>query len=136
MSRRRKEEKIFVNNYIPLALSDFYTKSRSQDVLSRPTEYFDLIYNDLHQKKLGHPLEYYQTITKDRFKDFDWQMTDYLTTFARGAGRGNLFFGKGFDHELFEKKIRIFSCLRWRKKFTIRNWKFRPLTIQNLIFNF
>ena len=80
MSRRRKEEKIFVNNYIPLALSDFYTKSRSQDVLSRPTEYFDLIYNDLHQKKLGHPLEYYQTITKDRFKDFDWQMTDYLTT--------------------------------------------------------
>ena len=55
MSRRRKEEKIVVNNYIPLAPSDFYSKSRLQDVLSRPTEYFnnaeiknfDLIYNDL-----------------------------------------------------------------------------------------
>ena len=116
MSRRRKEEKIFVNNYIPLALSDFYTKSRLQDVLSRPTEYFDLIYNDLHQKKLGHPLEYYQTITKDRFKDFDWQMTDYLTTFARGAGRGDLFFEKSFDHELFEKKNPHIFLSAMRKK--------------------
>ena len=67
MSRRGKEEKIFVNNYIPLTLSDFYTKSRLQDILNRPTEYFnnaeiknfDLIYNDLRQKKLDHPLEYY-----------------------------------------------------------------------------
>ena len=56
MSRRRKEEKIFVNNYIPPAPSDFYTKSRLQDVLKRPAEYFnnaevknfDLICHDLH----------------------------------------------------------------------------------------
>ena len=124
MSRRRKEEKIFVNNYIPLTPSDFYTKSRLQDVLNRPREYFDnaeiknfdLIYNDLHQKKLDYPLEYYQTITKDRFKDFDWQTTDYLTAFARRAERDNLFFEKGFDCELLEKKkkkkICIFSCLQ------------------------
>ena len=86
MSRRGKEEKIFINNYIPLAPSHFYTKSRLQDVLSRPIECFnnseiknfDLIYYDLHQKKLDHPLEYYQTIIKDRFKDFDWQTTAYL----------------------------------------------------------
>ena len=122
MSRRGKEEKIFVNNYIPLTLSDFYTKSRLQDILNRSMEYFniaemknfDLIYNDLHQKKLDHPLEYYQRITKDRFKDFDWQTTDYLTTFARRAERDGLFFEKGFYHELFErkkKKILIFSFL-------------------------
>ena len=112
MSRRRKEEKIFVNNYIPLTPSDFYMKSRLQDVLNRPREYFDnaeiknfdLIYNDLRQKKLNYPLEYYQTITKDRFKDFDWQTTDYLTAFARRAERDNLFFEKGFDCELLEKK--------------------------------
>ena len=98
MSRRRKEEKICVNNCIPLASSDFYTKSRLQDVLSRPMEYFnnaeiknfDLIHHHLHQKILDHPLEYYETITKDRFKDFDWQMTDYLTTFARRAERDDL----------------------------------------------
>ena len=121
MSRRRKE-KIFVNNYIPLTPSDFYTKSRLQDVLNRLREYFnnaeiknfDLIYNDLHQKKLDYPLEYYQTITKVRFKDFDWQTTDYLTAFARRAERDDLFFEKGFDCELLEKKkkIRIFSCLQ------------------------
>ena len=98
MSRRRKEEKIFVNNCIPLASSGFYTKSRLQDVLSRPMEYFnnveiknfDLIYHDLHQKILDHSLEYYETITKDRSKDFDWQMTYYLTTFARRAERDDL----------------------------------------------
>ena len=99
-SRKKKNKKIFVNNYIPLAPSDFYMKSTLQDVLSRPMEYFnnaeiknfDLIYYDLHQKKLDHPLEYYQTITKDRFKDFERQMTDYLTTFARTAETDNLFF--------------------------------------------
>ena len=41
MSRRRKEEKIFVNSYIPPASSDFYTKTRLQDILNRPTEYFN-----------------------------------------------------------------------------------------------
>ena len=119
MSRRRKE-KIFVNNYIPLPPSDFYTKSRLQDVLNRPTQYFnnaeiknfDLIYNDLHQKKLGHPLEYYQMITKDRFKDFNWKTMGYLITFARRAERDDLFFEKGFDRELFLKKTHIFSYLR------------------------
>ena len=58
MSKRRKEEEIFVNNYKPLSPSDFYTESRLQDALSRPTEYvnnaemkkFDMIYYDLHKK--------------------------------------------------------------------------------------
>ena len=40
-------------------------------------------------------------------------MTDYLTTFARRAGRDDLVFEKRFDRELFEKKrIPIFSCLQ------------------------
>ena len=38
------------------------------------------------------PLQHYQTITKNRFKDFDWQTTDYLTTFTHRAERDNLFF--------------------------------------------
>ena len=63
-----------------------------------------MIYNDLHKKNLKHPLEYYQTISKDRIKGFDWQTTDYLTTFARRAERDDLFFEKGFARELFEKK--------------------------------
>ena len=104
-------------------------KSRLQDVLSRPMEYFnnteiknfDLIYNDLHQKKLDHSLEYYQTITQDRFKDSDWQTADYLTTFARRAGRDDLFFEKGFDRELFEKKNPHIFLPAMKKKFTIRN---------------
>ena len=55
-------------------------------------KFFDIIYHDLHQKKMVQPLEHYQTITKNRFKDFDWQTTDYLTTFTRRAERDNLFF--------------------------------------------
>ena len=53
MPRRREEEKIFVNNYIPLPPSDFYTKSRLQDVLNRPTEYF----NNAEIKKLRFNLQ-------------------------------------------------------------------------------
>ena len=49
-------------------------------------------------------MEHYRTISNDRFNDFDWQTTDYLTTFARRAGRDDLVFEKGFDRELFEKK--------------------------------
>ena len=37
MSRRRKEEKIFVNNYVPLPPDDFYTKRKLQNVLNRPS---------------------------------------------------------------------------------------------------
>ena len=80
MSRRRKEEKIFGNNYVPLTPDDFYTKSKLQDVLNRPSQYFanaeiknfDIIHHDLQQKKMDQRLEHYHTITKDRFKDFDW----------------------------------------------------------------
>ena len=36
---RGNEEKIFVNNYIPLPPDDFHTKSKLQDVLSRPSQY-------------------------------------------------------------------------------------------------
>ena len=81
-----------------------------------------MIYNDLHQKKLDHPLEYHQKITKDRFKDFDWQTTDYLITFARRAERDNLFFEKGFGRELFLKKNpTYFLTCNEKKKFIIRN---------------
>ena len=60
---RRNEEKIFVNNYIPLPPDDFYTKSKLQDVLCRSSQYFanaeiknvDIIYLDLHQKKMNQP---------------------------------------------------------------------------------
>ena len=142
MSRRRKEEKTFVNNYMPLAPSYFYMKSRLQDILSRPTEYFnnaeikvfDLIYNDLHQKKLDHPLEYYQMFTKDWFKDFDWQTTDYFTTFARRAGRGDLFFEKGFDRELFEKKNSHIFLSAMKKKFYHK--KLKILTTDDTKLNF
>ena len=82
------------------------------------------------------PLEHYQTITKDRFKDFDWQTADYLTTFAHRAERDDVFFEKGFDRELFLKKYpHIFSSAN-KKKVIIRNWKLRSLTIQDLIFDF
>ena len=60
---------------------------------------------------MDHPLD--QMITKDRFKDFDWQTTDYLITFARRAERDDLFFEKGFNRELFlKKKTHIFFYLR------------------------
>ena len=34
------QQEIFVSNYIPLTPDDFYTKSKLQDVLSRPSQYF------------------------------------------------------------------------------------------------
>ena len=109
MSRRNEE--FFVKNYIPLPPDDFYTKSKLQDVLCRPSQYFanveinnfDIIYHDLHQKKMDHPLKHYQTITKNRFKDFDWTTTEYFTTFACRAQRDGLFFEENFDRELFLK---------------------------------
>ena len=56
---RGKEEKIFVNNYVPLPPDDFYTKIKLQDVLNRPSQHFanaeiknfDITNHDLHQKK-------------------------------------------------------------------------------------
>ena len=80
--------------------------------MCRPSQYFanaeikhlDIIYHDLRQKKMDQLLEHHQTITNDRFKDFDWQMTDYLTTFPCRVERDDLFFEKGFDCELFLKK--------------------------------
>ena len=88
--REETKKKTFVNNYIPLPPSDFYTKSRLQDVLSKPSKYFanveiknfDIIYHDLHQKELTYPLNHYQKIFKDSLKEFDKDMTDYLLTFA------------------------------------------------------
>ena len=121
---RRSEEKIFVNNYTPLPPDDFYTKSKLQDVLCKPSQYFaiaeikhfDIIYHDLHQKKMDQPLDHYQTITKDRFEDFDCQTTDYLTTFACRAERDGLFFEKGFDCELFLKKKTTYFLICDEKK--------------------
>ena len=124
MSGRRKEETIFVNNYVPLPPDEFYTKSKLQDILNRPSQYFanaeikkiDIIYHDLHQKKMDQPLDHYQTITKDRFKDFDLQTTHYLTTFAGRAERDDLFFEKGFDCELFLKKTPTYFLICDKEK--------------------
>ena len=124
MSRRWKEEKIFVNNYLPLPPDEFCTKSKLQDVLNRPSQYFanaeikkfDIIYHDLHQKKMDQPLDHYQTITKDRFKDFDLQTTDYLTAFAGRAERDDLFFEKDFDCELFLKKTPTYFLICDKEK--------------------
>ena len=131
MSRRWKEEKIFVNNYLPLPPDEFCTKSKLQDVLNRPSQYFanaeikkfDIIYHDLHQKKMDQPLDHYQTITKDRFKDFDLQTTHYLTTFAGRAERDDLFFEKGFDRELFWKKYPHIFLSAMKKKFYYKKLK-------------
>ena len=67
---RRNEEKIFINNYIPLAPSNLYMKSKLQDTLSKPSQYFahaeiknfDIIYHDLHQKKNGL---FFETLPND-----------------------------------------------------------------------
>ena len=131
MSGRRKEETIFVNNYVPLPPDEFYTKSKLQDILNRPSQYFanaeikkiDIIYHDLHQKKMDQPLDHYQTITKDRFKDFDLQTTHYLTTFAGRAERDDLFFEKGFDRELFWKKYPHIFLSAMKKKFYYKKLK-------------
>ena len=144
MSRSRKEEKIFVNNYVPLPPDDFYTKSKLQDVLNRPSQYFanaetkhfDILYHDLHKKKMDQPLEHYQTITKDRFKDFDWQTTDYFTTFARRAERDDVFFEKGFDRELFIKKRPHIFLSAMKKKNYYNKLKFTTTDNTKLNFQF
>ena len=116
---RRNTEKTFVNNYIPLSPSDFYTKSRSQDVLSKPSQYFanveiknfDIIYHNLHQKEQTYPLNHYQKIFKDSLKEFDKDMTDYLLTFARRSERDDIFFEREFDYKCFLKKKTVtFFC--------------------------
>ena len=96
---RWNEEKIFVNNYIPLPPFDFYAKSRLQDILSKPSQYFanveiknfDIMYHNLHHKELEYPLKHYQTIFKDSFKVFDKDITDYLLMYAHRSKR-NIFF--------------------------------------------
>ena len=121
---RRNEEKIFVNNYILLPPFDFYTKSRLQDILSKPSQYFanveiknfDIIYHDLYQKELDYPLKHYQTIFKDSFKVFDKDMTDYLLTYACRSERNNIFFEKEFDHERFLKKKLSYFFVRNEEK--------------------
>ena len=63
---RKCEENIFVNNYILLPPFDFYTESRLKDILSQPSQHFanveiknfDIIYHELHQKKLDYPLKH------------------------------------------------------------------------------
>ena len=142
MSGRRKEETIFVNNYVPLPPDEFYTKSKLQDILNRPSQYFanaeikkiDIIYHDLHQKKMEQPLDHYQTITKDRFKDFDLQTTHYLTTFAGRAERDDLFFEKGFDRELFWKKYPHIFLSAMKKKFYYK--KLKIMTTDDAKLNF
>ena len=65
---------------------------------------------------MDQPLDHYQTITKDRFKDFDLQTTHYLTTFAGRAERDDLFFEKGFDCELFLKKTPTYFLICDKEK--------------------
>ena len=119
-----RNEEIFVNNYILLLPNDFYAKSKLQDVLCRPSQYFantkikTLTYFTINytRKKMDHPLEHYQTITKDIFKDFDWQTTDYLIIFPCRTERDDPFFEKGFDCELFLKKnLHIFLSAMKKK---------------------
>ena len=57
----------------------------------------------------------------------------YLVTNAHRTQRSNIFFEQNV--RFLWKKIRMFSCLRWRKSFIIRNLKLWPLTIRNLIFS-
>ena len=79
-------------------------------------------------------LEHYQTITNDRFKDFDWQMTDYLTTFPCRVERDDLFFEKGFDCELFLKKKTTHFLIYNEKKFYYK--KLKITTTDNTKLNF
>ena len=98
---------------------DFYTKSRLQDILSKPSQYFanveiksfDIIYDDLHQKELDYPLKHYQTTFKESFKGFDEDMTDYLLTYACKSKRNDIIFEKEFYRERFLKKALINFCL-------------------------
>ena len=109
---KRNEEKNFINNYVPLSRDDFYLKSKLQDVLRNPSQYFanaqvtnfDIIHCDLKQKKMDHSLEHYQTIFKRNFDKFDEYTTDYLVSNACRAQRNDIFFEKDFDRELFLKK--------------------------------
>ena len=107
---RGNEEKIFVNNYIPLPPDDFHTKSKLQDVLSRPSQY----------------------LANVEIKNFDtilsWFTPDFLITFACRAERDYLFFEKGFDRELFLKKKHKFSYLPWIKNIIIEDfdhWRYK-----------
>ena len=86
--------------------------------------FFDIIYHDLHQKKMVQPLEHYQTITKNRFKDFGWQTTDYLTTFTRRAERDNLFFWERFwSWAFFWKETQHIFLSAMKKKFYYKKCK-------------
>ena len=93
------KEKIFVNNYILLPPSNFYKKSRLQDILSKLSQYvanaeiknFDVIYHNSNQKELVYPLKHYQTIFKYSFKDFDENMADYLLTYTRRSKKNDIF---------------------------------------------
>ena len=62
-------------------------------------------------------------ITKDSLKDFDWQMTDYLTIFARRAEKDDQFFEKVFDRELLEKKNPHIFLSAMKKKFYYKKLK-------------
>ena len=139
---RRKKEKIFVNNYILLPSFDFYTKSRLQDILSRPSQYFanveiknfDIIYHDLYQKELDYPLKHYQTIFKDSFKVFDKDVTGYLLTHARRSKRNNIFFEKEFERGRFLKKDPHIFLSTMKKKFYYK--KLKVTTTDNTNLNF
>ena len=139
---RRNEEKIFVNNYIPLPPVDFYSKSKLQNILRNPSQYFasaqimnfDIIYYDLHQKKMDHSLEYYQTIFQENFDKFDEYTTDYLVTNARRAQRNNIFFENKFDHELLLKKNQHIFLYGMKKKIYYKNLKITTTEDTNLNF--
>ena len=86
------------------------------------------------RKKKDQPLDHYQTITKDRFEDFDCQTTDYLTTFACRAERDGLFFEKGFDRELFLKKKTTYFLICDEKKIYYKKLKITTTDDANLNF--
>ena len=61
-------------------------------------------------------------------------MTDYLTKFARRVERDDLFFEKGFDRELFEKKNPHSFLSAMKKKFYYK--KLKTLTTDDTKLNF
>ena len=144
MSRRRKEEKIFINNYIPLASSEFYTKSKFKDVLvdqrnilimqrSKTSFWFTSIYIRKNWATLWNTIKRLlrtdlKILTSKRYTIWLHMHVELKETIC--------FLRKVLIVSFFEKNTHIFSYLRWRKNFIIRNWKLWPLTMQNLIFDF
>ena len=98
---------------------------------------FDIIYHDLHQKKWFNLWNTTRQLLRTDLKILTGKRQTVWLHLHVELRETICFFEKGFDREpFFEKKPNIFSYLRWRKNFIIRNIKLQPLKTQNLIFDF